>query len=269
MAGLLELDSSTSAKFSRHLLVRLPRHAFASNACVGALLAHMRGLPQFQQLQVAREDGAGGAAPSEGREGGGMGGRRKGAPACHPRACCVLVGGWAGRPSVRLWAAAVGSPPPHPPPPTHTHQSVQLRRHRRGRRWPVCRAALCAALAQEQAPQAGLGGADGAGAGARCHQHATRPAALVADTPPPRCRLRVVRGPRRVQPQPRPAHPVEQQGRQGRGAAADRALRHGGAHGCAGRQAGPVQGGVLGGQARYLQGQARYLLLASICWAAA
>ena len=64
MSCLLELDSSTADKFSRHLLVRLPRHAFASNAHVGALLAYMRQQLSFQQLHVSREGGSGGCARS-------------------------------------------------------------------------------------------------------------------------------------------------------------------------------------------------------------
>jgi hypothetical protein len=60
LSCVLELDSSTADKFSRHLLVRLPQHAWASNGHLGQLLAYLRTLPEFQQLMVAKEDGAGG-----------------------------------------------------------------------------------------------------------------------------------------------------------------------------------------------------------------
>ncbi len=60
LSCVLELDSSTSDKFSRHLLVRLPQQAWASNGHLGQLLAYMRTLPDFQQLMVAKEDGVGG-----------------------------------------------------------------------------------------------------------------------------------------------------------------------------------------------------------------
>lgn len=38
-----ELDSSTPAKFSRHLTVRLPGHAFATNHAMGKFVAQVRG----------------------------------------------------------------------------------------------------------------------------------------------------------------------------------------------------------------------------------
>lgn len=36
---VLELDSSTAAKFSRHLIIRLPGHAFADNGALGCFVA--------------------------------------------------------------------------------------------------------------------------------------------------------------------------------------------------------------------------------------
>jgi hypothetical protein len=39
-----ELDSSTPAKFSRHLTLRLPGHAFANNHAMGKFVAQVRGL---------------------------------------------------------------------------------------------------------------------------------------------------------------------------------------------------------------------------------
>ncbi len=38
-----ELDSSTREKFSRHLTVRLPSHAFANNHAMGKFVAQVRG----------------------------------------------------------------------------------------------------------------------------------------------------------------------------------------------------------------------------------
>lgn len=38
---MLELDSSTPAKFSRHLIIRIPGAAFASNAHAGALVLQL------------------------------------------------------------------------------------------------------------------------------------------------------------------------------------------------------------------------------------
>ncbi|KAL6768087.1 hypothetical protein ACKKBF_B37745 [Auxenochlorella protothecoides x Auxenochlorella symbiontica] len=41
IADVVELDSSTPSKFSRHLILRIPGHAFASNAHVGALVRQL------------------------------------------------------------------------------------------------------------------------------------------------------------------------------------------------------------------------------------
>ena len=41
-----ELDSSTPAKFSRHLTLRLPGHAFANNHAMGKFVAQVRGWPK-------------------------------------------------------------------------------------------------------------------------------------------------------------------------------------------------------------------------------
>lgn len=41
VADVVELDSSTPSKFSRHLILRIPGHAFASNAHVGALVRQL------------------------------------------------------------------------------------------------------------------------------------------------------------------------------------------------------------------------------------
>ncbi len=65
---ILELDSSTSAKFSRHIVVRLPGLAFADNAHVGAFVrrvvagALVRGqsCSRLCGLMVAREGDKGG-----------------------------------------------------------------------------------------------------------------------------------------------------------------------------------------------------------------
>jgi hypothetical protein len=38
-----ELDSSTPTKFSRHLTLRLPGHAFANNHAMGKFVAQVRG----------------------------------------------------------------------------------------------------------------------------------------------------------------------------------------------------------------------------------
>lgn len=38
---VLELDSSTNVKFSRHIVVRLPQHAFLNNRHVGAFIHNM------------------------------------------------------------------------------------------------------------------------------------------------------------------------------------------------------------------------------------
>ncbi len=35
---MIELDSSTSAKFSRHIILRIPEHAFANNLHVGMFI---------------------------------------------------------------------------------------------------------------------------------------------------------------------------------------------------------------------------------------
>jgi hypothetical protein len=40
--SVIELDSSTDAKFSRHLLVRIPGHAFATNHAMGQFVAQVR-----------------------------------------------------------------------------------------------------------------------------------------------------------------------------------------------------------------------------------
>ena len=42
----VELDSTTPAKFSRHVTLRIPGAAFACNQDVGAFLAHVLACPQ-------------------------------------------------------------------------------------------------------------------------------------------------------------------------------------------------------------------------------
>ena len=43
---IIELDSSTPAKFSRHLVIRIPGAAFQSNFHVGAFVKDLCGAPQ-------------------------------------------------------------------------------------------------------------------------------------------------------------------------------------------------------------------------------
>lgn len=43
--NVYELDSSTEAKHSRHLLLRLPGHAFSNNHAMGKFVAQVRTAP--------------------------------------------------------------------------------------------------------------------------------------------------------------------------------------------------------------------------------
>ena len=52
-----ELDSSTPAKFSRHLTLRLPGHAFANNHAMGKFVAQVRGYVSWPADRL--EPGAG------------------------------------------------------------------------------------------------------------------------------------------------------------------------------------------------------------------
>lgn len=57
--GIMELDSSNTVKFSRHLVVLLDNHAFRCNAHVGCLVDDMCAEiweegSEFQELQVAK-----------------------------------------------------------------------------------------------------------------------------------------------------------------------------------------------------------------------
>ena len=45
----VELDSSTPAKFSRHITLRLPGHAFACNTAVGAFICGMLATEQARR----------------------------------------------------------------------------------------------------------------------------------------------------------------------------------------------------------------------------
>ena len=66
---VLELDSSTAAKFSRHLVIRLPGHAFADNSQLGCFVASV-----LKARTGAPEEAAAGpaaAAADETPQGGG------------------------------------------------------------------------------------------------------------------------------------------------------------------------------------------------------
>ena len=45
--NVYELDSSTDAKFSRHLLIRIPGHAFANNHAMSQFITHVSPAPSF------------------------------------------------------------------------------------------------------------------------------------------------------------------------------------------------------------------------------
>ena len=54
---VFETDSSTDTKWSRHLLVRIPGYAFASNAEVGAFVRRMLASSDAAKLNVLDEKG--------------------------------------------------------------------------------------------------------------------------------------------------------------------------------------------------------------------
>lgn len=68
----MELDSSTPDKFSRHLIIRAPGHAFADNIAVGAFVAALLAkTAAAENLYVlAKPPGAGGGAGDGGGGGG-------------------------------------------------------------------------------------------------------------------------------------------------------------------------------------------------------
>ena len=52
-AGVVELDSSTPAKWSRHLVVRLPGHAFADNGHMGRFVEALLDAPEVTRPPVS------------------------------------------------------------------------------------------------------------------------------------------------------------------------------------------------------------------------
>lgn len=100
----MELDSSTPEKFSRHLIVRAPGHAFPDNIAVGAFVNALLGKQvALESLYVAKPApkeqpaaaaGGGGAAGGVGAGGGGGDGAGGGAAA--GSAGAVGSGGGAG-----------------------------------------------------------------------------------------------------------------------------------------------------------------------------
>ena len=45
---MIELSSDTDEKFSRHLIIRLPGHAFENNASVGSFINRMMARPEVR-----------------------------------------------------------------------------------------------------------------------------------------------------------------------------------------------------------------------------
>ena len=46
---VIELDSETAGKFSRHLIIRLPGHAFENNAAAGSFINRIMARPEVCQ----------------------------------------------------------------------------------------------------------------------------------------------------------------------------------------------------------------------------
>lgn len=49
---IVELESSTDVKFSRHLIAKLPGYAFENNAAVGSLVHTLLGLPEVGPIYM-------------------------------------------------------------------------------------------------------------------------------------------------------------------------------------------------------------------------
>ncbi|KAK9846112.1 hypothetical protein WJX84_012061, partial [Apatococcus fuscideae] len=61
---ILELDSSTAVKFSRHVILQIPGHAFASCYMISRFVTAILASPEAQSLMLIKEAAAGSAARS-------------------------------------------------------------------------------------------------------------------------------------------------------------------------------------------------------------
>jgi hypothetical protein len=111
---IMELDSSTAEKFSRHIIVRVPGRAFPNNLVMGHFVSNLTSSPEARaKLYVARE-GRSNGHPSAAAAAGGSGGNC--GNSCRSRgehlqggmqmAPMAVAGGGGGAGSSRVWIGA-------------------------------------------------------------------------------------------------------------------------------------------------------------------